>query len=408
MKSTLISILAGSAALCSAGAFFASAQQPLPQGYTTVIPLQSEPQTGSIQSLITNNPLPLWNYSVTASSGLGSGTYSGTIMGRSPYNHGKTTTTIPTQIIPLIITINNGGGDTQTYDPTATDACVTTGSHTDVDVITGSPIFTNNTWTMNGVNVGNTQYIDAFQRAEFWSLVGGSGYHLILKPQVLAPQTLTFGSVSGSSGAGTNYDAVATFRGCGFIGVVTNAALDNAVKALITGPLAGTVNTATFPVFLIKSVVSTNSGVDIFSQCCILGYHSAFTVGANVQVYSPFSLDYTGTFGNSDVSTLAHEMGEAVNDPLGNNPTPVWGNIGQVSGACQNNFEVGDPLTPGHSTPTNEFSLVGANGLTYHSQELAYFSWFYGGTSLGTGGKYSNNGTFGGSAKLCSAGGGTN
>jgi hypothetical protein len=107
------------------------------------------------------------------------------------------------------------------------------------------------------------------------------------------------------------------------------------------------------------------------------------------------------------VSTLAHEMGEAINDPTGNNGTPIWGKIGQQSGS-QNNFEVGDPLSPGGISATKSFTVVGANGLTYHMQELAFFSWFYGGKSLGTGGKYSNNGTFGGFMKLYSAGGGTN
>jgi len=38
-------------------------------------------------------------------------------------------------------------------------------------------------------------------------------------------------------------------------------------------------------------------------------------------------------------------------------------------------------------------------------QELAYFSWSYGGTSLGTGGKFSINGIFAGAAELCPPGG---
>ena len=49
--------------------------------------------------------------------------------------------------------------------------------------------------------------------------------------------------------------------------------------------------------------------------------------------------------------------------------------------------------------------MLGANGLTYRLQELAFFSWFFGGPSLGTGGKYSSNGTFGGYANLCPPGG---
>jgi hypothetical protein len=161
------------------------------------------------------------------------------------------------------------------------------------------------------------------------------------------------------------------------------------------------VNAGTFPIFLTKNVVSANSGTDLFSNCCALGFHSGLFVGGNLQIYSPFSLDTSGTFGG-DVSTLSHEMGEAINDPPGNNPTPTWGNIGQVVGACQNNFEVGDPLSPGFGTPTNEFVVGG-----YHLQELAFYSWFYGSTSLGVGagGKFSDNGTFMGDAIICPPGG---
>lgn len=384
-----------------ATAAIAFAQQTLPKGYFTTIPVTGPSYVNpSFQSVTTVTPLPTWNYSITASAGLGGATYSGTVLGRSPYSRGKTTTTIPTQIIPLVITITDASG-TVVYDPTAADSCVT-GTHTDLDVITNSPIFTNNNWTMNGVNVGNTQYIDAFQRAQFWSLVGGTPYHLVLSPSTIASQALTF-QPSGGSGTGTNYNAATTFGGCGYIGVVNINNLDAAVHALITGPLASTVNAGTFPIFLTKNVVSATSGTSIFSNCCVLGYHSGFTVGSNLQIYSPFSLDTSGVFGG-DVSTLSHEMGEAINDPTGNNPTPAWGNIGQVTNSCQNNFEVGDPLSPGFSTPTNSF-VVNGNGLTYHLQELAFFSWFYGGTSLGAGGRYSANGTFGGSAILCPPGG---
>jgi hypothetical protein len=102
---------------------------------------------------------------------------------------------------------------------------------------------------------------------------------------------------------------------------------------------------------------------------------------------------------------------EWVNDPSGNNLVPEWGNIGQVGGcvvtgnthtAGQDNLEVGDPLS-GHLNP----SISMPNGKTYHPQEQAFFSWFLG-TTAGAGGKYSSNGTFGGYARSCAAGGGTN
>ena len=61
-----------------------------------------------------------------------------------------------------------------------------------------------------------------------------------------------------------------------------------------------------------------------------------------------------------------HEVNEWINDPGGANPTPAWGNIGQVAG-CQANLEDGDPLS-GTLMPT-----VTLNGFTYHLQELAFF-----------------------------------
>ena len=77
-----------------------------------------------------------------------------------------------------------------------------------------------------------------------------------------------------------------------------------------------------------------------------------------------------------------------MDDPLGTNPTPAWGNIGQVQG-CQNNLEVGDPLSGTFFPP------VTMNNFTYNPQELAFYSWFYRQTpSIGSGGVYSNNGTF--------------
>jgi len=77
-----------------------------------------------------------------------------------------------------------------------------------------------------------------------------------------------------------------------------------------------------------------------------------------------------------------------MNDPYDVNPTPAWGHVGQVSG-CQNNLEVGDPLTHTHTS-----SIVGKNGFTYHLQELAFYSWFYGAPSVAIHGWFSDNATF--------------
>jgi hypothetical protein len=389
---------------CVAGASLAFGQKlERPQGYTTALPGgKMAPANSAAARLSVIGPAisPIvpsksFSFAVTASAALGGGTYTGTILGRNPLNNGKTTTTIPTQIT------------TVTYDPTAIDPCVP-GSHSTVDVVNGSPVFNNVPWTMNGVNIGNTQYIDAFQRAQFWSKVKGTPYHLILNQSTLGAQTLSF---SGAAN-GANYPAADFVGGtCGFLGIVNTNALDALLQGLITGPLAPMVNAGTFPVFLTKNVVSSESGVSL-GGCCVLGYHSSLIVGVNLQIYSIFSIDSTGVFEAGYISTLSHEMAEAVNDPDttpgGLNLTPPWGNIGQTVGQCQNNLEVGDPLSPGFGTPTTPFVVAGSNGLTYDLQELAYYSWFFGATPLGVGAgpvpSYSNNGSFTHTAVLCPPG----
>jgi len=97
-----------------------------------------------------------------------------------------------------------------------------------------------------------------------------------------------------------------------------------------------------------------------------------------------------------------------MDDPNTGNPVPIWGGEGQVTVPnCQNNLEVGDPLSPGFSTATNPFSILASNGVTYTLQELAFYGWFLG-PSLGAGGGFSDNGTFHGHAKEPCPPGGTN
>ena len=403
MRNALLLFLFGATAI---GAF---AQGPVPK-YAAFPPQPTPPALlQNPNALNAFTEIPMWTYTVTAGADLGGGTYTGQIIGRDPHLRGKATTTIPLQIVPVKIVINNGGADTHTYDPQINDGCAPAG-HTAVDLVQNSPIFAPTTWTMDGVNVGTTQYHDAFTRASFWSLVGGTSYHLVENVSVLAEQTMYFGSVgnAGSSlGIGQNISGGGL---CGFVGVVNVNDLVTAVNNLLAS-LSPTVNIGTLPMVLVDSVVSSESG-DTVAGCCVLGFHSGFNVGPNLQVTSIFDFDYSNAFGNQDVTVIAHELGEAIFDPTGNNPTPVWGNIGQDVGNCpggQNNLEVGDPLSPGFGTATNEWTVVSpVNSLTYHLQELTFFSWFYGGSNLGIAGHYSDNGTFTGDAKLCSAGGGTN
>jgi hypothetical protein len=158
-------------------------------------------------------------------------------------------------------------------------------------------------------------------------------------------------------------------------------------------------NGSQFPLFVFYNAVMSQGYSSNLNDCCILGYHNALGSGQTYGVTEFEGRNQTLFGGVADVSTMSHEINEWTQDPLGTNPTPAWGNIGQVAG-CQGNYEVGDPLS-GKLLPLTVMS----NGFSYHLQELAFYSWFYGGPSLGVNGWYSDHGTFTKAASACPLGG---
>ncbi len=329
-------------------------------------------------------------------------TYTGMIVGTSPTGS-KVTTTVPAVLVPVILKIKQGG-ITYTFSPASGDSgCL--GSLNAFSLMRESPLFQNANFTFNGVNVGDTQYADAFLRGEFWSYVKSSSYHLLLSSTTSTALTISVNAGTSGNSTAEVYNLSGSQCGTntgntnpkGKLGVININTIDSLLQNYIS---ANGLNAGQFPFFVLYNSVMSEGAANNLNDCCVLGYHNS--LGNPGQTYGIAEFegrDQTVFSGVSDVSAASHEVNEWVNDPNGSNPTPSWGNIGQVSG-CQSNFEVGDPLS-GTLIPTVTMS----NGFAYHLQELAYFSWFYGGTSLGTGGKYSNHGTFSGSAKLCPPGG---
>jgi len=93
--------------------------------------------------------------------------------------------TINAQVIPVILKFHTLGvsfdpttgifatapGD-RTSDPTVPDTgCFTGATNIPVNAMLQSPIFKNADFNMGGTGVGTTQYIDAFQRGNFWNLI---------------------------------------------------------------------------------------------------------------------------------------------------------------------------------------------------------------------------------------------
>jgi hypothetical protein len=251
-----------------------------------------------------------------------------------------------------------------------------------------SPLFQNANFTSNGVAITD-QLASAFQRASFWSYVGGTAYGVRLQPSVAQPIVVNV------SLRGQTYNVT-----CSNGKKITLAAISiNTFDSAIQSVIAQYSTPDKLPIVLTYNIVESQNG-----QCCILGYHSLMPVTGGVQTYATGAYVDNGIFtGTNDISVWSHEITEWLDDPFvqasvagggADDLTPAWGHVGQVSG-CQDNLEVGDPLS-GTSAP-----VAGAN-FTYHMQDLAYYDWFYRTPSHGTGGKYSMLGTFTSTQGTCS------
>lgn len=371
MKRTIVVSITIAALLCAISGVAQQSEKAALKGYFTVKPHPNADHAQVLEDGALATGLPMWSYSITSTRD--GGNYSGVMVGASPYTS-NATTTITSQVIPIIFTIGS-----TVFNPTKADSTCE-GGKVPLTLFKQSPIFAKAAFTLNGVSVGKDQYVDAFQRANFWGPVTADGgkYHTNLK-------LVSLPAIKVNPGAN---GAIVYTGGCEALGGVDINWWDNYVTGTLIPSLAAKgVGPTTLPIFMMYNVVM----YDTFpSNCCYLGYHGA--IGSPVQTYSPLEFDSTGAFdsgdGWRDTYAAAHEVGEWMDDPLGNNLTPAWGHTGQVSG-CQNNLEVGDPLSG-----TNAITKTMPNGFTYHLQELAFYSWFYSAPSIGAGGLFSDNGTF--------------
>lgn len=347
-------------------AVFAQSASAAQSKYGTPVFIQMPTRNVDYSSLLAqrnaNRTIAFFQNSVV--SPLDGHTYTFRIAGTDPTIN-KVSTTI--KYVPIALRVHFSDGTV--LDPSL-PGCNDTVSVS--DRFFGGPLFNKVPLKSNGVNVGKVQIIDGFQRAEFWSSVMGTNYHLKLAPAA-AVRVIDVNAPSGST---TQAGACA---GSGHrLGEIPINGWDSIVVQM-TNMFA---KTTQLPIVAAYNVVETAGG------CCIIGYHNAYGRPGGTQTYATGAYTDAGIFsgGLQDIHAWTHEIGEWANDPFINNATPAWGHVGQVSG-CQNNLEVGDPLT---GTPF----LVTFNGFTYHPQELAFFDWFFRTPSMGTKGKYSFEGTF--------------
>jgi hypothetical protein len=275
--------------------------------------------------------LQTWNGSFTS----GGNNYPYVMVGQDPASGQETL--ITTYIIPVKIILSNG----DVYDPLAG------GTQAPIPMTLLSPIFdSSTTYTLGGVDVGTTQYLDAFQRANFWTAINGQNYHVLLGGPtshvgVLPELTLNVPAGSGHEGSPFGH-LVAEVDINYFDAQISNYMAQNP-----------TINPTNFPMFEVGNTYLTEGG------CCIGGYHSA----NGQQSYGMFDYDtHPGVF-SQDVSALSHEVGEWMDDPLTN------GGNGTPCGI----LEVGDPLENNPNFGDFPYQL---HGFTYHLQDLTFLRYF--------------------------------
>ena len=281
--------------------------------------------------------------------------YPFTMVGGDPSSTG--TTTVTTYLIPFKLVFQASdqsqacGSAPVTFDPYK----VLSNGQAVVDNVISSPIFTPVPFSQGS---GDTlQYIDAFQRANFWGVVqGNTSYHLKLGPlpvTVLQTPPLVIPAANGSA-----KDETGTLGGC--MGIVYDWGWFVG-QILIAMSSLSQVQPNTLPIFLTD---------DVFLTPINGGFHLA-TGTSNPQTYIWATYNdgscpggFNGLCVAQDVADLSHEVAEWADDPFGRTSSP-----------CPSYplLEVGDPLLG----QQHYYSYSGANnGFSYHLQDLVMLPFF--------------------------------
>jgi hypothetical protein len=289
-----------------------------------------------------------------------------TMMGQDP-STGRTTT-IPTNYVPMSLFFDqfvDSNGNNIVIDATAI-----------TDEIKRSPNFENADYTS-----GETQFGDAVQRAEFFSVINTEhhdrdDWHTLLStPQTLIPVTIEVPAGS----------AVVFAAPDGSVGALID--INFIVSQLNTLIQTEALNVDAVPIFLTRNAVYGDFKQGKPLNCCIGGFHTAFETKQVdnrhfVQLFDfATSLDSDiadRVFGDptalADVNALSHELSETMNDPFVNNVVPNYQIPGAHAGVCQNVLETGDVI---ENLPNDSFPVT-LHGFTYHPQTEGLLEWFEG------------------------------
>ena len=323
--------------------------------------------------------VPLTSYEIKTSRG----TYSGVLVGGSPFSQTPGTVTIDAVLVPLVIQIYRKDGTLATFDPQNADSSCGE-KNTAENHFRNSPLVVPSDLTFNGVSVGKVQYIDGFMRAQFWNvpLPGNPN-----RTSYFNPLKWSFASAQPLPPLPSNEAVVNVVPGTNCeTGVVSKNYFNSWIESFALAPLqyVGIISTTKFVMFITKNVSAASN----FTSTGQSSYEGGQHFATGNQTWAWAQIKHTSK-SDLDIEAASHEIGEWMNDPFLTNQAPTWGPMGEVKN-CAYKFEVGDPLN-------DVVAPVTLNGYTYHPQELAFFSWFFnpdGMPSYGAGGKFSSNGKF--------------
>jgi hypothetical protein len=353
--------------------------------------------------------VPYWTTSIK--SPLDQNTYTVSMVGSSPYAAQPSNTNVT--YVPVAVRIHLDGFVLDPTVPTTSYGGTKASCDTQSPArrFFNSPLFRPTTFTSNGQNVsavpGGTQLESAFQRANFWNAVKGTSYGVTLTPSRLDTIVVDWYPTNPLDGI------IGVPDNCGGMAPVAVVNINEYNDELLAIAAA----------YATPAQVPISLGVDVAiyegistSNCCVLGYHNAVPVAGGAQLYAVGAyFDTNQVFGGGfpDITVWSHELGELIDDPFvqsiasvpggfSNDLTPLWGHTGQVYG-CQNNLEVGDPLTPAQLGNFGVFPVTGVGGFVYHYQDLAFHDWFYrtASTSTGGAGSFKDGLAGGGQPTLC-------
>jgi hypothetical protein len=302
--------------------------------------------------------------------------WSYTMVGNAPERGG--TTVFASPIIPVSLLLLNTDGTPRYIN----GQLLYSDASQYVSKVLGSPVFEKYQYSSSKAS---TQFIDAVQRAEFWSRIkegddDANSWHTLLRPAVKSGRLMVL--PYGSYRFALNKDGGC----CAFVLVDENKFAElllpptyaaDGSTVIGAAELAGDMTTKEISTLLFPNTFLYSNGNP--SDCCVLGFHTYDIqpgIPANGNLPRLYVLNYSswispGVFNSAfvDITAVSHELAEIVNDPFVDNLTPWWK---APNGQCQNDLEVGDVV---EGLPNVTFPIK-LHGFTYHPQTEALLPWF--------------------------------